>query len=115
VLHVRDYTMRGMGKDTVPGCAGCATGVVGVVAGPFLNNKTPKQCKKLNEIMIFRYRKGGESASSGKLVREPLQNPVDYGSLSVNAYLNASKRRVDSFNLSMSGSVMATRFHEAQR
>jgi hypothetical protein len=24
VLHVRDYTMRGMGKDTVPGCGGCA-------------------------------------------------------------------------------------------
>ena len=57
----------------------------------------------------------GELASSRKLIREPLQSSLDYGSLLRSAYSNASKRRVDFFNSSMSGSVMATRFHEVQR
>jgi len=39
VLHVRDYTMGGMGKDTVPGCGGVPTGVVG---RGISNKKHPK-------------------------------------------------------------------------
>ena len=53
--------------------------------GSFFKQNPPKQCEKVNKITNFRHRERRELTSSGKLVTEPLQSSLDYGSLSVSA------------------------------
>jgi hypothetical protein len=53
-------------------------------------------------------KRGAKLASSGELVREPLQSSLDYGLLSVSAYLNASERFRQTAALSMDAPIWQT-------